>query len=103
MRLGNLGRRLRACWPALRTVRRAAPRCLLGVLVGCRGAATPYSSEPGNAPPRGTVLARQVLEDSFREFGTRPLKTSWNFVTETSEHLGALAAGEIGKRVVLPL
>src|SRR5206468_4252167 len=60
--------------------------------------------EPGTASStRGTVLARQVMIDSAVEVVHRPLATGWHFVTETADHVGALTAGEFGKRVVLPL
>src|SRR5207249_10238006 len=100
MTLRHLGHRVRRGWPALK---RVGPRCVLALVTGCRGAATPYSSESGTGSTRSTVLARQVMEDSAREITNRPLRSGWHFLSETSDHIGALAAGEFGKRVVLPL
>lgn len=101
MRLRHLGQLVRRQWP---TVRRAGARCLLGVLTGCQSVAAPYSCEPGDTPPaRGMVLARQIAEDSARQVAQHPLATGWHVLTETGEHLTALAEGEFGKRIDLPL
>src|SRR5438094_4314304 len=100
MRPRHLGHRLRTGWP---TLRRAGPRCALALLTGCRGAATPYASNPGPCSTRSAVLARQVMEDSAREITNRPFRAGWHCLRETSDHIGALVAGEFGKRVVLPL
>src|SRR4051794_11244966 len=100
MRPRNLRRTIRASLPILR---RAAPRCLLGLLTGCHGAATPYISDPGNASPRRAVLARQLIEDSAHAIANRPLSTSWHFLADTTNNVCALTGGEFGKRVLLPL
>jgi cardiolipin synthase A/B len=101
MRLRHCRNRLCRVWP---TLKRVGPRCLLALLTGCRSAAAPYCCTPGNSSSaRSTVLALQVMEDSARELANRPLRTSWHFLHETGEHVEALAGGEIGKRVLLPL
>jgi cardiolipin synthase len=77
---------------------------MLALATGCRSAAVPYSCPPGAQPsPRGAVLARQILQDSAVEVANRPLSTGWHAVSETREHIAALAGGEFGKRVLLPL
>jgi cardiolipin synthase len=43
------------------------------------------------------------MHDSAVEVANRPLKTSWFFLTETTEHVSALAGGEFGKRVLMPI
>jgi cardiolipin synthase A/B len=101
MRFRNLRNRVRRAWP---TLKRAAPRCVLALVTGCRSAAAPYSCDPGtSASPRATILALQVMEDSVRELASRPLRTGWHFVAETTDHVEALTGGEIGKRIWLPL
>jgi cardiolipin synthase len=101
MSLRNLGKRVRRKWPAYC---RVGGRCLLALLTGCRSAALPYSTAPGDSPcARSTVLARQVMVDSAVEVARQPLTTSWHCLTETTEHLTALAEGEFGKRVLMPL
>jgi len=75
----------------------------LALLTGCRGAATPYASDPGSfTSTRSAVLTRQVMADSAMEVANRPLATTWHFFHETAEHLTALTTGEFGKRVMLP-
>src|SRR5262249_28119317 len=69
MRLRHLGHRVHTRWP---TLRRAAPRCALALLTGCRSAATPYNSTPGPCSTRSAALARQVMEDSAHEITNRP-------------------------------
>jgi cardiolipin synthase len=101
MRLRHRRNRLRRVWSM---IKRIGPRCLLALLTGCRSAAVPYCSTPGSTScARSTVLAMQVMDDSARELANQPLRTSWHFLHEAGEHVEALAGGEIGKRVLLPL
>jgi cardiolipin synthase A/B len=92
---------LRATWSSLW---RAAPRCLLAAAIGCRSPATPYCCEQTcTSPPRGVVLARQVMEDSALELSQHPWQSGLHGIRETASHVSVLAEGEFGKRVLIPL
>ncbi|MCC6418855.1 MAG: hypothetical protein IT429_11525 [Gemmataceae bacterium] len=88
----------------LRTLRRYLGRCLLCVLTGCRGPAMPYTAQPGSwVPPRQFIAARQLAADTAIVTCHRPFATGWSLLTETADHMRALAEGDFGKRFVLPL
>jgi cardiolipin synthase len=89
---------------ALRVFRRCLWRGLLGVLTGCHGPSVPYTVDPGCTPmPRKAVVARQVAHDTAVEVVRRPLGTCRALACETTDHLGALLQGGLGKRLLLPL
>jgi cardiolipin synthase len=74
------------------------------VLAGCRTAATPYSVETeGALSPRGLVLARQLLADTTLEVACCPLQSAWDNCWELKDHLAALTAGVVGKRLAMNL
>lgn len=98
---GEKRARVWRCW---RVFRRWAGRCVLGILTGCRSPAQPYTAQPGAiVPPRAAVVVRQVMEDSALELANRPLATSWECLTETTDHLFAWFEGGVTKRVIMPL
>ncbi len=91
-------------WNAVATFRRYFGRGLLCVLTGCRTAGVPYTAEPGcRCPPRKVVVTKQLAADTAVHVVCRPLETCREILTETADHLCALAQGDLGKRLVLPL
>ncbi len=78
---------------------------LLGGLSGCHLPAARFAAPAAGSwdEPCSLALGRQVLADSAIKCFCHPLHTAWGLCYETADHLAALAHGEVGKRVVLPL
>ena len=88
-------------WRRTRALRRYLSRGLLALLVGCRSAGLPYTTDPGPVPAdRGTVLRQQLVEDSAQTVAERPLLCGWELLQETGDHFLSLAGGGLGKRLL---
>ena len=94
----------RNLWRRLTTLRRCAGRLVLALLIGCRSAALPYTTDTGPEPAqRGSVLAQQLMDDSARAVAQRPLGSIWELLWEIADHFWAMGEGGLGKRLLLPL
>src|SRR5258708_7943545 len=93
----------RNLWQRTTTLRRYAGRGVLALLIGCRSAAVPHTTDNGGEPAqRNSVLASQLWDDSGRAVVQRPLWSGWELLYETGDHFWAMAEGGLGKRL-LPL
>jgi cardiolipin synthase len=101
MQFLGASQRFRKAWTAFR---RYVGHGVLCALTGCQGAAVPFlaPSEYG-APPRNIVACRQIVEDTAVVATHRPFETWWSLITESADHLRAMAQGGLGKRILLPL